>query len=118
MVDKLTSITSLTQNGVRDWLVQRVTSVILAVYLIFLMGFLVCHPNIQFFAWQGLFQNTAFRIFSILFLLSLLWHAWIGMWTIVTDYIKPAGVRLTVILLIIIALFAYVIWGIDIMWSA
>lgn len=118
MVDKLTNITSLTRNGVRDWLVQRVTSVILAAYLLFLLGYLVFHPQIQFFAWQNLFQNTAFRIFSVLFLLSLVWHAWIGMWTVVTDYIKPAGIRLTVILLIIIALFAYAIWGVDILWGA
>lgn len=118
MVDKLTNIMSLTRNGVRDWLVQRVTSIILALYIIFLLGYLVFHPQIQFFAWQDLFQSTAFRVFSVLCLLSLIWHAWIGMWTIVTDYIKPAGIRLVVILLIIIALFAYVIWGIDILWSA
>ncbi len=118
MVNKLTSITSLTRNGVRDWLVQRVTSLILAVYILFLLGYLVFHPSIEFFAWQSLFQSTAFRVFSVLFLLSLMWHAWIGMWTIVTDYIKPADIRLAVILIIIIALFAYVIWGIDILWSA
>lgn len=118
MVEKLTNITSLTRNGVRDWLIQRVSSVILAFYVFFLLGYFVFHPQIQFFTWQGLFQDTLFRVFSVLFLVSLIWHAWIGMWTIVTDYIKPAGIRLAVILLIIIALFAYVIWGIDILWSA
>lgn len=114
---KLTNVTSLTGNGLRDWLIQRVTSIVMAVYIIFLLGFLIANHNLQFFAWQALFTNSIFRIFSVLFLLSLMWHAWIGLWTITTDYLKPLCVRLPVQIIIILALFIYVIWGIAILWS-
>jgi len=114
---KLTNVTSLTGNGLRDWLIQRVTSIVMVVYIIFLLGFLIANPGLQFFTWQALFKSSAFRIFSVLFLLSLMWHAWIGMWTITTDYLKPLCIRLPVQIIIILALMTYVIWGVSILWS-
>jgi len=118
MVMKLINVTSLTRNGVRDWLVQRITSLVLAAYILFLLGFLIFTPDIGFFAWQGLFTNIYMQVFTVLALLSLVWHAWIGMWTIATDYIKPYCIRLAFVVLMIIALFAYFVWGLIILWGA
>ncbi len=117
MVDKLANALSLTGNGLRDWLVQRITSLILAAYIIFLLGFFVCHPYLEYYSWENLFTDPWMRVFSILFLLSLVWHAWIGMWTVATDYLKPAAIRFSVMVLIIIALIAYFIWGVQILWG-
>lgn len=117
MVKKLTNVTSLSGNGMRDWLIQRATSVILAAYIIFLLAFIFCHQPLDYLAWKRLFSHLGMRLFSSLFLLSLFWHAWIGMWTLVTDYIKPASLRLVVQLFIIIALFLYFIWGLAIFWG-
>ena len=117
MVKKLTNVTSLSGNGMRDWLIQRTTSVILATYIIFLLGFILCHQPLDYVTWQSLFSHFGMRLFSSLFLLSLFWHAWIGMWTIVTDYVKSAGLRLISQLIIIIALFLYFIWGLVIFWG-
>ena len=117
MVNKLTNVTSLSGNGMRDWLIQRATSVILAAYIIFLLAFIVCHQLLDYITWQRLFSHFSMRLFSSLFLLSLFWHAWIGMWTIVTDYIKSASLRLIIQLIIIIALFLYFVWGLVIFWG-
>jgi succinate dehydrogenase / fumarate reductase membrane anchor subunit len=117
MVNKLTNVTSLTRNGLRDWLVQRVSAVILAAYTVFLLGFIIFHPGLDFYTWQLLFANNWMRIFSLLALLSLVGHAWVGMWTIVTDYIKQAGLRLVVQVAIILALIVYLFWGIEILWG-
>ncbi len=117
MVKKLTNVTSLSGNGLRDWLIQRTTSVILAAYIIFLLTFILCHQPLDYATWQSLFNHFGMRLFSSLFLLSLFWHAWIGMWTIVTDYIKSASLRLISQLIIIIALFLYFIWGLVIFWG-
>ncbi|WP_218813401.1 succinate dehydrogenase, hydrophobic membrane anchor protein [Rickettsiella endosymbiont of Dermanyssus gallinae] len=117
MVKKLTNVTSLSGNGLRDWLIQRVTSVVLLFYIVFLLGFFVAHSSLNYAQWHGLFNHTAMRLLSTLFLLSLLWHAWIGMWTIVTDYIKPFALRLSVQILIIIGLLLCFIWGLAIFWG-
>jgi succinate dehydrogenase / fumarate reductase, membrane anchor subunit len=117
MVNKLTNITSLTRNGLRDWVVQRVSSIILALYVLFLLGFILFNPSLDYFTWQQLFANGWMRIFSLLTLLSLMAHAWVGMWTIVTDYIKPPVLRLLVQVIIVLALIIYFIWGVEILWG-
>lgn len=118
MVKKLTNVTSLSGNGLRDWLIQRTTSVILAAYIIFLLGFLLWHQPLEYATWKNLFSHFGMCLFSSLFLLSLFWHAWIGLWTIVTDYIKSASCRLICQLIIIIVLFLYFIWGLVIFWGS
>lgn len=117
MVKKINNVTSLTGNGLRDWLIQRVTSLVMLAYIIFLLGFFVTHTAIDYTLWHGLFSHTGMRLFSSLFLLSLLWHAWVGMWTIITDYIKPFVLRLFMQLLIIIGLLLCFIWGLAIFWG-
>ena len=117
MVNKLTNVTSLSGNGLRDWVIQRTTSVILAAYILFLLGYILCHRSLDYVTWQGLFTHLSMKLLSSLFLLSLFWHAWIGLWTIVTDYIKSASLRLLIQLVIIIVLFLYFIWGLVIFWG-
>ena len=117
MVAKLTNVTSLTSNGLRDWLIQRVTSLIMLAYIVFLLVFFISHSQLDYASWNGLFNHTSMRLFSTLFLLSLVWHAWVGMWTIVTDYIKPLAWRLTGQILIIVGLLLCFIWGLAIFWG-
>ncbi|MEC9481847.1 MAG: succinate dehydrogenase, hydrophobic membrane anchor protein, partial [Halomonas sp.] len=58
------------------------------------------------------------RIFSLLAFLSLAAHAWIGLWTVVTDYIKPVGIRFTAQVVIILAIFVFLVWGVQVLWGA
>ena len=111
------NVTSLSGNGLRDWLVQRVSAVILGVYALFILIYLVMHPGIDFASWGNLFSNTGMRVFSFLALLSLVLHAWVGVWTIFTDYIKPYVLRLVLQVLLILALFSYLAWGSKILWG-
>lgn len=111
------SATSLTGNGVRDWLWQRVSAVILAVYTLFILGFIWCTPQLNYVLWFQFFQGIGVKLFTLLAALSLLVHAWVGMWTILTDYVKPAALRLTLEILVIIALLLYFAVAIIIVWS-
>lgn len=111
------SVTSLTRNGLRDWLIQRVSAVIVAAYSIFLLVFFFTHCPLSFEQWQSLFSNTWMKIASVMTLLALLAHAWIGVWTIATDYIKVIWLRLVFHMMVIILLFAALIWGIIILWG-
>ena len=113
----VTNITSLTGNGLKDWLIQRVTAVYFAVYSLFLLGYLLAHPQLQFAVWYALFHGLVFQIASILALLMLTLHAWIGIWTVTTDYIKPTSVRLSVQMLVFLILLAQFVWGLIIIWG-
>jgi succinate dehydrogenase / fumarate reductase, membrane anchor subunit len=111
------SATGFSSNGVRDWLVQRVSAVLLGLYTLLLFVLFLTHPSIDYATWQGLFTQSWMKVATLLALLSLFAHAWIGIWTVLTDYIKPTGLRLPLEILVIIALLIYLLWGIDILWS-
>ncbi|MHB9021472.1 MAG: succinate dehydrogenase, hydrophobic membrane anchor protein [Halothiobacillus sp.] len=103
--------------GVKDWLAQRVTAVVMALYTFFLVGVLLWQPTLDFAAWQNLFQGLPMRLASLLFLLSLFLHAWLGMRDIFMDYIHPSLIRLTLHVVVILALLTYAAWAVRILWS-
>jgi succinate dehydrogenase / fumarate reductase membrane anchor subunit len=103
--------------GLRDWLIQRVTAVVMVVYSVVLVAYLLWQPYLNYVVWTGLFSSLAVRTFTLLFLLSVFYHAWIGVRDIVMDYVKPAGVRLAIYVLVILALIVYVIWSVQILWG-
>lgn len=113
----VSNITSLTGHGLKDWFIQRVTAVILAAYSIFLIAFFLTHPNLNYADWKALFSCNVVRISSVISLLALMWHAWIGLWTVSTDYLKGLAIRLIFQVIVFLALITYVVWGIAILWS-
>jgi len=112
------NVTSLTNNGLRDWLIQRVSAVVLALYFLFLLGFLLWTPTLDYQTLHGLFHHTAMRITTVIVLLSLITHSWIGLWTVTTDYLKGTIGRLTTQMVILLGLLALFIWGFEILWGA
>jgi succinate dehydrogenase / fumarate reductase membrane anchor subunit len=102
--------------GLRDWLAQRVTAVIMVVYTVMLSVVLVCNTPVKFEFWKNLFQQGWMRVATLLFAASLAWHAWVGMRDILMDYIKPTGLRLTLEVLTLIVLAGYLGWAIQILW--
>lgn len=113
----VTSITSFGRSGLYDWMIQRVTAGVLLAYTIFMMGYMLFNPELDYQQWKELFECTAMRIFTLLALLSLAAHAWIGMWSISTDYIKQTGLRFLFQSACGLLTFVYVVWGIQILWG-
>lgn len=113
----VTNVTSLTGNGLKDWLIQRVTAVFFAVYSLFLFGYLLLHPHLEYRDWYALFHCNFFRIATIIAVFALVLHAWIGIWTVVTDYVKCTVIRLSVQLLVALWLFSLLIWSLMIVWG-
>ena len=111
------SATSLGKPGLQDWILQRMSAVVLALYCFFLIAYLITHHPLHYQVWHTLFTHEWMRIFSLLALLSLLLHAWIGLWTIMTDYVKAAWLRRVAQLGVLSTCLHYFLWGIDILWS-
>lgn len=120
----MSSVTSLGGKGAYDWLVQRVSAVILLAWALLVCGFILVTDGMSSLQWQGLFSRPWMRIFSLAALLSLCGHAWVGMWTVSTDYLTPAMlgraatvVRLLFQLACLVVLLVYFVWCIQILWS-
>jgi len=103
--------------GLMDWLVQRLSAVVMALYTVLLLAIVLWNGGVDYALWTDLFAHDAFKLASFLFMVSLLYHAWIGMRDILMDYIKPVGIRLTLEALCAIALVAYLGWTIQILWG-
>jgi len=110
------SVLGVNHQGLRDWVIQRVSAIFMAVYSVALVLYLT-HSSLSFAEWHSLFSQVWMKIVTILFLVALLWHAWIGVWTIFTDYIKSFVIRSFLNFFVLLMLFACFIWGLLILWS-
>ena len=112
------------RSGVLEWVLQRFSAVILALYTVGILTILVSHPQMDYATWKGIFDSLIMRISSLIALAAFCTHAWIGMWTITTDYMTPiqfgklaTPVRFIGQVVILILMFSYLVWGIYILWS-
>jgi succinate dehydrogenase / fumarate reductase, membrane anchor subunit len=111
------SVLSVSHQGLRDWIIQRVSAIVMAIYSIGLITYVVTNPGISFAEWHGLFSQVWMKIATLLVILCMLFHAWIGMWTIFTDYVKPFVIRCLLNTLVFFGLAACFLWGLMILWS-
>jgi succinate dehydrogenase / fumarate reductase membrane anchor subunit len=120
----VTAVTSFGRSGLYDWMVQRVTAIVMAAYVVFLVGFILYSPVVGYEQWQELYSSLCMRVFSLITLLSVLSHAWIGLWAVLTDYIteRLMGAKATVMRMLIqmvlgLVTLTYAVWGIEILWG-
>lgn len=113
----LRTATSLGRSGIQDWLIQRISAVILACYTLYILYFWFAHSNATQEVWRLHFNNIFVKSATLLALLALLSHSWIGLWTVTTDYLKTLWLRLTVQIFVFIGLLFYLVWGIQILWG-
>jgi succinate dehydrogenase / fumarate reductase membrane anchor subunit len=102
--------------GLGGWLVQRVSAVVMALYTLVIFGVLLVQPPKTYIAWRSLFAMGWMRVATLLFLVALIAHAWVGMRDILMDYIKPTGLRLALEVLVILTLVVYAAWSVQILW--
>lgn len=103
--------------GLRDWLVQRVTAGLMAFYTVFLLGHLLLSRGpIGYEKWAGMFSGQFMKSLTLVVILALAWHAWVGMRDIWMDYVKPVSVRLTLEIFSIVWLVACAGWAIQVLW--
>jgi len=111
------AVYAVNHQGLRDWLVQHISAFIMAIYTIGVVIFLASHSGIDYTSWSELFAYTWMKIATAIVFLLLLFHAWIGVWTVITDYVKCAAIRLSLYVLILLALVAFFITALLILWG-
>ncbi|GMU73227.1 MAG: succinate dehydrogenase, hydrophobic membrane anchor protein [Burkholderiales bacterium] len=103
--------------GLTDWFAQRVTAIVMALWLIVLLGALLWYGGLDHAAWKALWSSNPFRLVSFLFAVAVLWHAWVGVRNIAMDYLKPDWVRVTFQCAVIAVLVVYLGWTMQILWG-
>lgn len=115
---------SFSQSGVTNWLVQRVSALVMTAYIVFITVYLLANPNISYAQWSELNSLLSMRLFSLLTMASIASHAWIGIWCVLTDYVterllgpKADIIRKVLQVCMIAVILIYLVWAIDILWG-
>ena len=109
---------SLKRDGVQDYVSLRASAVVLALYSLFILGFFLFTPEVTFEVWHALFANLFVKVFTLLALISIAIHTRIGLWQVLTDYVKCASLRAALQFVLYVIAFAYVAVGLFVLWGA
>lgn len=102
-------------HGLRDWLLQRLTAVYLACFLIYLMMHFYNQPQHDYRQWHDWITHPAMTVASAVFILAVLIHGWVGMRDVVLDYVHTLSLRLMVLSLIVLLLIGTGLWALQIL---
>jgi succinate dehydrogenase / fumarate reductase membrane anchor subunit len=102
--------------GLRDWLAQRITAGIMAIYTVIVLAALLWGAPITYKVWKDLFTQGWMRVATLIFAASLAWHMWVGVRDILMDYVKPDGLRLALQVAVLLTIAAYLGWTVQILW--
>lgn len=102
--------------GLRDWLAQRITAVLMALFTVVLLVQVLMPGELGYDRWAGIFSQQWMKLLSFVVILSLAYHAWVGMRDIWMDYIKPAGIRLCLQVFTLVWLLGCAGWAIQVLW--
>ena len=102
--------------GTGSWLAQRVTALVIAVYSVVALVVVFVGRPLSHAVLKDLFSQGWMRVATLVFMVSLAWHAWVGVRDILMDYVKPDGLRLTLEVVVILLLASYLGWTVQVLW--
>ncbi len=102
--------------GFRDWLSQRVTAALMALFTIALLVQVLLPGPLGYDRWAGIFAQQWMKVLTFVVIVALLYHVWVGIRDVWMDYVKPVGVRLTLQVATIVWLVGCAGWAVQVLW--
>ena len=102
--------------GTRDWLAQRVTALLMAVFTLVVLVQVLLPGEMSYDKWGGIFSHQWMKVLTFVTIVSLLYHAWVGVRDILMDYVKGVGARLALQVATIVWLVGCAGWAIQVLW--
>ena len=102
--------------GLRDWLSQRFTALLMALFTLALIVQVLLPGELDYDRWAGIFSRQWMKVLTLVAIVALLWHSWVGVRNVWMDYIKPVGMRLALDLFTIAWLVGCAGWAIQVLW--
>jgi succinate dehydrogenase / fumarate reductase membrane anchor subunit len=102
--------------GLRDWLSQRVTAALMALFTLVLIVQVLLPGEMGYDKWAGIFSTQWMKVLTFVTIVALAWHAWVGVRDIWMDYVKPVAVRLALQVFTIVWLVGCAGWMIQVLW--
>jgi len=104
--------------GMRDWLSQRVTAVLMALFTVVVLAQVIFSRGpIGYDKWAGIFASQWMKVLTFSVIACLLWHVWVGMRDVLMDYVKPIWLRLSLQVFVIVWLTGCAGWAVQVLWK-
>jgi succinate dehydrogenase / fumarate reductase membrane anchor subunit len=102
--------------GLRDWLSQRITAVLMTVFTVVLLVQVLFGAKMSYYKWSAIFAPQWMKFLTFVVIVALLVHVWVGVRDICMDYIKPVWARLSAQVLTLVWLVGCAGWAIQVLW--
>ena len=102
---------SRTASGLKAWAIQSLTAIYIGLFVIYLVGAFTLSPPADFADWKAWMGSPLVSVAMLLFVVSTLMHAWIGVRDVLIDYIRPIAIRATVLGIVALSLIAMGLWA-------
>lgn len=102
--------------GLRDWLAQRVTALLMALFTLLVLLQLLMPGELGYERWASIFAPMWMKSLTFVVILALAWHAWVGVRDVLMDYVHSTGVRLLAQIFTIVWLLACAGWALQVLW--
>ncbi len=113
----VTNQASLKRNGVQDFVTLRATAAIITLFSLYMGWFFISTEHVTYEIWRELFSGMFMKVFTLATLLAIMFHVRIGLWQVLTDYVKPTGLRALLQYVLNIMAFAYAAVGLFVLWG-
>ncbi len=110
-------IVSGAHYGLRDWIAQRVTGLLMALFTLVVLAQLIFFKGpIGYEKWAGIFAAQWMKFLTFSVIVALIYHVWVGVRDVLMDYVKPVGIRLALQVFAIVWLVGCAGWSIEALW--
>ena len=102
--------------GLRDWLAQRITAVLMALFTVAVLVQFLMPGKVGYDHWSAIFSSQWMKVLTFVVIGSILYHVWVGARNILMDYVQPVGIRLVAQIFTIVWLVGCAGWAIQVLW--
>jgi succinate dehydrogenase / fumarate reductase, membrane anchor subunit len=102
--------------GLRDWLAQRITALLMALFTLALIVQVLLPGEMGYDKWAGMFSHQWMKVLTFVVIIALAYHAWVGMRDVWMDYVKPVAIRLALQVFTLVWLTGCAGWAIQVLW--
>ena len=98
-------------SGLKAWVLQRATAIYIGLFALYLLMVMLFSAPADYAAWRDWFATPAMGIATLVFVVAILLHAWVGIRDVVIDYVWNTPARVTVLAAVALALVACGLWA-------
>ena len=102
-------------EGLRPWVIQRVSAVYIALFILYLMYCGLTAEQTGFDPWRTWLFDPFNSVGIGLFIIAVLFHAWIGIRDVILDYVHNIMLRIFALAMVMGVLAGSALWAFRIL---